>query len=450
MAEFARMIVPDPRERDPAEAALRRSERRFRELFDHTPDAIIVVTHDGIVQDANRAACRLYGLPHERLLGLQVADLVLSDRLALAPHDPSSPASEIDWIEGLGATADGRAVPIEIRISTIEHAGAPALLLHVRDVSERKRLETQLLQAQKMEGVGRLASGVAHDFNNLLTVISGYAGLALEELTSDNPLYSNLQEIQTVVERAARLTRQLLAFVRHQTIEPRRLNLSDLVLDLETLMWRLVGPDIDLVITPAPELAWIRADPGQIEQLLINLVVNARDAMPRGGKLRIETRNIESDDASVQQYLGAIGVGAVCLTVTDTGIGIDEMAKRHLFDLFYTTKAPGQGTGLGLTICYGIVKQHGGHIQVDSQVGQGTSFTIYLPQVADAAEVRPCPDTSHPQSCDTKTRQLAEGKSAVRKLATRLLHELGNSTRKWSIAWRRSGWLRRIRGDDTP
>lgn len=185
-------------------------------------------------------------------------------------------------------------------------------------------------------------------------------------------------EIQTVVERASRLTRQLLAFARQQVIEPQILNLNALILDLYKLLRHLLGQDIDLVIVPAPELAWIKADPSQIEQLLVNLVVNARDAMPKGGKLIIETRNVEPKHGSVQRHLSVIPAGALCLIVTDTGVGMDDIVKRHLFELFYTTKALGRGTGLGLATCYGIVKQHGGCIEVESEVGQGTTFTIYL------------------------------------------------------------------------
>jgi two-component system, cell cycle sensor histidine kinase and response regulator CckA len=261
----------------------------------------------------------------------------------------------------------------------------PGLLLHVRDITERKQLEAQLAQAQKMEGIGRLASGVAHDFNNLLTVIGGYANLALDQLVPTDPLYDDLYEVRTIVERAARLTHQLLAFARQQVIEPQILNLNDQIRDLGKLLRHLIGEEIELVSKLAPDLAGIKADPSQIEQLLINLVVNARDAMPKGGKVQIETRNIELEHASVQRGMSITQPGAVCLTVTDTGVGMDDVVKRHLFELFYTTKALGQGTGVGLATCYGIIKQHGGHIEVDSEVGQGSTFRIYLPAASHGA-----------------------------------------------------------------
>jgi PAS domain S-box-containing protein len=383
---LAQLIVRDITERRRSEAALRQSEQRFHSLFEHLPDAIFLLAHDGVVRDVNPAACRLYGLPQERLLGQPIADLVLLDRRAMAAQYFFTLArGEIDHVEGFCTTADGRTLSVEVRASQIEYAGAPGLLLYVRDITEQKQLEAQLAQAQRMEGVGRLASGVAHDFNNLLTVIGGYANLALEQLAPADPLYDDLHEIRTVVERAARLTHQLLAFARQQAIEPQILNLNSQILDLGKLLRRLLGADIELVCKLAPDLAWIKADPIQIEQLLANLVVNARDAMPKGGKVQIETRNVDLGHASALRNTSLPMLGAVCLTVTDTGVGMDDVVKRRLFELFYTTKALGQGTGVGLATCYGIVKQYGGHIEVDSEVGQGSTFRIYLPAVSRAA-----------------------------------------------------------------
>jgi PAS domain S-box-containing protein len=386
MQPLAQLIVRDVTERRRAEATLRQSEQRFHALFDHAPEAIFVIAHDGVVRDVNPAACRLYGLPQECLLGQQVVDLVLLDRRAVAAQYFFTLArAGIDRVEGLTMTADGRTLSVEVRASQIEYAGQPGLLLHVRDITEHKQLEAQLAHAQKMEGIGRLASGVAHDFNNLLTVIGGYANLALDQLVPTDPLYDDLYEVRTVVERAARLTHQLLAFARQQVIEPQILNLNDQILDLDKLLRCLIGKEIELVSKLAPDLAWIKADPSQIEQLLVNLVVNARDAMPKGGMLQIKTRNIELEHASVQRSMSVPQSRMVCLTVTDTGVGMDDVVKRRLFELFYTTKALGHGTGVGLATCYGIVKQHGGHIDVDSEIGQGSTFTIYLPAVSHGA-----------------------------------------------------------------
>jgi len=383
---LALLIVRDVTERRRAEAVLRQSEQHFHDLFEYSPDAIFVIAHDGVVRDVNPATCRLYGLPQERLLGQQIEDLVLLDRRAVAAQCFFRLArGEIDRVEGRSTTADGRTLSIEVRASQIEYAGMRGLLLHVRDITEHKQLEAQLAQAQKMEGIGRLASGVAHDFNNLLTVIGGYVNLALDQLAPAEPLYDDLYEVQTVVQRAARLTQQLLAFARQQVIEPQMLNLNAQIQDLGKLLRRLIGEEIELASKLAPDLAWIKADPSQIEQLLINLVLNARDAMPKGGKVQIETHNVELEHSSIQRNMGVTQARAVCLTVTDTGVGMDDVVKRHLFELFYTTKGLGQGTGVGLATCYAIVKQHGGHIEVDSEVGQGSTFRIYLPAVSHGA-----------------------------------------------------------------
>ncbi|HEU5099366.1 MAG TPA: ATP-binding protein [Roseiflexaceae bacterium] len=368
-----------------AEAALRRSEQYWRALFDQAPEAMLLTTHEGVVRDLNAAACRLYGVAKEALLGQRVCDLALADHYPVADQSFLRLArGEIDCLEGACTTADGRMLSLSIRVSRIESAEAPALLVYLRDITERKQLELQLLQAQKLESIGRLASGVAHDFNNLLTVIGGYASLALEELPSAAPLYSDLNEIRIVVERAGRLTHQLLAFARHQAIESQLLNLNDLILDLATMLRRLIGDNIELAIAPGPEMALINADHSQIEQLLVNLVVNARDAMPEGGKLSIKTCRVAPGHPMLQNYLEMSPAGAVCLTVSDTGVGMDDIVKGRLFELFYTTKALGRGTGLGLATCYGIVKQHGGHIEVDSEVGRGTTFSIYLPAASRA------------------------------------------------------------------
>jgi PAS domain S-box-containing protein len=379
---LAQLIVRDITERRRAEVALRQSQQRFHALFEYAPDAIFMLAHDGIIRDVNPAACRLYGMSQERLIGQQMADLLLLDRRAVAAQYFFTLAhAEIDRVEGLCTTADGRTLSVEVQASPIENAGAAELLLFVRDITEHKQLEAQLAQAQRMEGLGRLASGVAHDLNNLLTVIGGYTSLALDQLAPVDALYNDLYEIRTVVERASRLTHQLLAFGRQHVIETQILNLNDQILDLGKLLCRLVGKDIELVYKLAPDLASIKADPSQIEQLVINLVINARDAMPNGGTVQIETHNCELGHTAVQRVPGAAQPAAVCLVISDTGVGMDDVVKRRLFEMFYTTKALGQGTGVGLATWYTIVKQHGGHIEVDSEVGQGSIFTIYLPAV---------------------------------------------------------------------
>jgi two-component system, cell cycle sensor histidine kinase and response regulator CckA len=254
------------------------------------------------------------------------------------------------------------------------------------DITQRKRLEAEFLQAQKMESIGRLAGGVAHDFNNLLTVITSYVYLAMDKLPPGDSARGDLQEIQKAAARATDLVRQLLTFARRPTVEPRVLDLNDLIVDIEKTIHGLISEDIELVTLLAPGLGQIKADPGQIEQVLVNLVVNARDAMPNGGKVTIETGHVTFDPTDVLMRIGIIAGRYVLLAISDTGMGMTEEVRQHIFEPFFTTKAPGRGTGLGLSICYGIVTQHGGSIEVNSTPGHGTTFTIYLPRFEAMAE----------------------------------------------------------------
>jgi PAS domain S-box-containing protein len=254
------------------------------------------------------------------------------------------------------------------------------------DITQRKRLEAEFIQAQKMESIGRLAGGVAHDFNNLLTVITSYAYLAIDKLPPGDSARGDLQEIQKAAARATDLVRQLLTFARRPIVEPRALNLNDLIVDIEKTLHGLISEDIELVTLLAPGLGQIKADPGQIAQVLVNLVVNARDAMPDGGKLTIETGHVTFDPTDVLMRIGIIAGRYVLLAISDTGMGMTEEVRQHIFEPFFTTKQPDRGTGLGLSICYGIVTQHRGSIEVNSTPGHGTTFTIYLPHVETAAE----------------------------------------------------------------
>jgi two-component system cell cycle sensor histidine kinase/response regulator CckA len=277
-----------------------------------------------------------------------------------------------------------------------------------------------------MESVGRLAGGVAHDFNNLLTAITGNAELALTALPLADSARADLGEIIKAAERAAALTRQLLAFARKQIIEPRILNLNELIGDIDKLLHRLIGADIELITRTRPNLGSIKADPGQLEQLLVNLAVNARDAMPDGGKLTIETSNIVLTEAVARQHVGITAGPHVLLVVSDSGLGMSEAIKQHIFEPFFTTKGPGKGTGLGMATCYGIVKQHGGHIEVSSEPQHGATFKIYLPQVeprGDPSALRSSDTGELPRG--TETVLLAEDEPAVRALASRVLRTQG-------------------------
>ena len=322
---------------------------------------------------------------------------------------------------------DGTSFSSDVSFSPVrDTAGRPThvLCFHI-DVTERLKLEAQLRQAQKMESVGQLVGGIAHDFNNLLTVINGMSQLILEQTGPDDPVHADVKEINAAGERAAMLTRQLLAFSRQQVLAPQVLNVDTAVVGMESLLRRVLGEDIDLVVVPAPDLGSVKADPGQLEQVLANLAVNARDAMPQGGHLTIETQNVMIDEAYARQHGAAVPPGPyVMLSVSDSGVGMDEATRARVFEPFFTTKGPGKGTGLGLSTVYGIVKQSHGFIWVYSEVGQGTTFKICLPQVTEAAgAAQPAPTVDFRSG--TETILLVEDHAGLRQIATRFLEPAG-------------------------
>jgi len=296
----------------------------------------------------------------------------------------------------------------------------------LREQIERtRRLEDQLLQAQKMEAVGRLAGGVAHDFNNLLTVISGYNRMILEEPGNHADVLEWAGEVQNASQRAASLTSQLLAFSRRQIAQPRLLNLNETVSQMEKLLRRVIGEDIDLETHLAPELGVVYADPNHLDQLIMNLVVNARDAMPHGGKLTIETANVDLDEAYASGHAGVVPGQYVQLAISDTGEGISESVRSRIFEPFFTTKETGKGTGLGLSIVYGIVKQNGGDIWVYSQEGKGTTFKIYLPLARPGSMAQPGKNAEAESQRGTETVLLVEDEERVRKLVSSILKKQG-------------------------
>ncbi|MBZ5515556.1 MAG: response regulator [Acidobacteriia bacterium] len=294
-----------------------------------------------------------------------------------------------------------------------------------RQISEREQIEQQLLQAQKMEAIGRLAGGIAHDFNNLLTIISGYGTLLLEQMGSEAALRGHVEQIGNAAERAAMLTRQLLAFGRRQVLAPRILDLNTVVADMDKMLRRLIGEDIDLATLPDPEIGCVKADPGQIEQVIMNLAVNARDAMPHGGKLTIETANADLDEAYAREHVAVTPGPYVMLAVSDNGIGMDPPTLARIFEPFFTTKEVGKGTGLGLATVYGIVKQSGGNIWVYSEPGRGTTFKIYLPQVEEAPVGGELRRPSAPATRGWETVLLVEDEDAVRHLICNILAARG-------------------------
>jgi PAS domain S-box-containing protein len=364
-------------------------------VLDSAFDAIVTIDLAGAIVELNTAAERMFGYSREEALGRELAALIVPEELredhrrALArqPHDrPSQIIGQRLELEAV--RADGTRFPIELSVSRIDDAAGVRFTAWIRDLTERRRTEdalrlseAQLRQAQKMEAVGRLAGGVAHDFNNVLTAIFGYADLVLDSLDAGDARREDVEEIKRAAHRAAALTRQLLAFSRKQVMQPRQVNLNGIIENLETLLLKLIGQEIVLQIDAEPSLWIVKADPGQIEQVLMNLASNARDAMPEGGRLTIATAN---EDLLPDDAASLVGIEAgrfVRLTVSDTGHGIPEHVRAHIFEPFFTTKEQGKGTGLGLSTVYGIVKQSGGWVYLDEAPGSGTSFRFYLPRV---------------------------------------------------------------------
>jgi two-component system, cell cycle sensor histidine kinase and response regulator CckA len=328
---------------------------------------------------------------------------------------------EIVWNDGTTLHLLGYAAPLRDEQGAVR--GSVGAFI---DITERARLEEQLFQARKLESVGRLAGGVAHDFNNLLTAILGYAELADLKLEESHAVKSDLEQICLAADRAAALTSQLLAFARRQVIEPKTVNLNELILNMQTILQRLIGEYIELVMQPTPDLYPVRIDPNQLEQILVNLVVNARDAIPlEGGRITVETGNVTLDADYVRQHEEVMPGEYVMLAVSDTGTGMEEGIRLHIFEPFFTTKEKGRGTGLGLATVYGIVKQAGGHIWLYSEVGTGTTFKIYLPRATSMVEPVSAPSAPIPSPCGTETLLVVEDETSVRALTASALKVLG-------------------------
>ena len=377
-----------------AEEGLRESEERYRLLFESNPQPMWVYDLETLAFLAvNESAVRHYGYSREDFLAMTIKDIRPADEL---PALYDSIARRSEGVNGVGIwrhlKKDGTIIEVEITSHLLVFDDRRAELILAHDITERNRLEAALLaseeqlrQSQKLEAIGQLAGGVAHDFNNLLTVIGGYSSILLGKLPQKSPHRSSIEEIKKASDRAGALTRQLLAFSRKQILQPKVLDLNIVVTDLEKMVRRLIGEDIDLLTITSPVLGRVKADPGQIEQVLLNLIVNARDAMQKGGKLTIETRNVVHSEEYAQRHATLPGP-YVMLAVSDTGCGMDAAIQPRVFEPFFTTKDSGQGTGLGLATVYGIVKQSGGNIWVYSEVGRGSTFKVYLPRVDEAKE----------------------------------------------------------------
>jgi PAS domain S-box-containing protein len=423
--------------------ASRQTEKVLARLLRHN-ELILTSVGEGIcgvdlagnITFANPAAARMLGWDVGDLIGRPLRDLVqptpaagMSQSYEMSVVDPTlRDGTTRRGTDEVFSRKDGGTFPVEYLCAPIRQGGTlVGAVVTFQDSTARKQLEAQLLQAQKMEGIGRLAGGIAHDFNNLLTGIIGYTELAMRALPPDSGTCSDLAEVEKAAQRAAELVRQLLAFARKQIMEPRLLNLNDVIRDVERLLRRLIGEDINLITRTATDPLQIKADPGQIEQVIVNLAVNARDAMPNGGKLIIQTSHSVLTSADVLERFADLAAGPyVVLDLIDTGVGIPPELAAQIFEPFFTTKEQGKGTGLGLATCYGIVKQHNGTIQVASVVGQGTTFRIYLPHIQTPSQgATTTGDIDQALPRGTETILVVEDEPSVRALMVFVLREQG-------------------------
>jgi PAS domain S-box-containing protein len=423
----ASAIARDVTERKRVEGQLKKSEAQFRSLVHEAPYGIYRVTLEGQLLHVNPALVMMLGYDsEEELMRRNMENDIYRDpvvrRRLLKEHSQSDDfrALEAEW-----RRKDGKFI-------TVRMTGHPVLEkdnsiayfeVFAEDITERRSLERQLLQAQKMEAIGRLAGGIAHDFNNLLSVILGHSDILEQQVGGNGRLRKSVEATRNAAERAAALTMQLLAFSRKQVIEPTVIDLNKSVVEIQKMLHRVIGEDIELAIRLQPDLGHVKADPGQLSQVLMNLAVNSRDAMPNGGKLAIETANVELDDTYVRQHLGARPGSFVMLAVSDTGTGMDSDTLSHIFEPFFTTKDPGKGTGLGLSMVYGIIKQNNGYVMPYSEPGRGTTFKIYFPRTAESLPMPHKAEKEIPGGSETIL--VVEDEPALRELTCVLLQEAG-------------------------
>ena len=426
----------DTTERKQVEETLRESESKYRGLVENQPVGVIIHLQTGEIVFANRAMCRIMGdVSEDEIVGKNALDFVHPDftesvisRFQKAIETNTAQPSAVEKL----IRPEGQVIVVEITGAPILYMGETAVMVMIVDITERKQMEMekeklqqQLLQAQKMESVGRLAGGVAHDFNNILGIILGYTEEGLDEVDCTHPVHANLIQIEKASRRAADLTRQLLAFARKQTISPKIMDLNDTVTGMLTMIRRLIGEDIDLVWLPSDKPWSVKMDPGQVDQILANLCVNARDAITGVGKITIETANVSFDVVYCAAHAGFVPGEYVQLTVSDNGCGIGKDALNTVFDPFYTTKEIGKGTGLGLSTVYGIVKQNKGFINVYSELNQGTTFRIYFPRYKGKNEVTSAGLQPREVFVGREIILLVEDELALLTLCRRKLEKLG-------------------------
>lgn len=429
LAGFSK-ITRDITEWQRAEEKLRQSEEKFSKAFQSSPLAVTISTvAEGRYIDANEAFFRIVGSEREQVIGKTAADL----NLWAQPEDRANLIRQLEET-GRGAVLEtvfnskthGRR-SVQVFAEPIQLDGIPCIVAVTEDVTEARTLEAQYRQAQKMEATGRLAGGIAHDFNNVLNVILGYCELLLERVLAEDPARKQIQQIETAARRASDLTRQLLAFGRQQVMQARVLSLNSVISEMSDMLRRLIGEDIEITTSLSEALWPIKADPTQVVQTVMNLVVNARDAMPAGGKVIIETGNARLNGKYVEQHVQVAPGDYARLVVTDTGTGMDEETKAHIFEPFYTTKEMGKGTGLGLATVYGIVKQSGGFIWVYSEPGQGTAFKVYFPRAEAAIKDDVAAPVISRDTRGTETIFVLEDNDQLRELAVEFLQSSGYS-----------------------
>jgi two-component system cell cycle sensor histidine kinase/response regulator CckA len=403
------------------------SERNFSEAgLNSLPGIFFLFDEAGNFMRWNRNFEGVSGYTTEEIGRMKPLDFFAGDE-----HDYIDKKLEEIFTEGSAnaeahfKAKDGTHTPYYFSANKIQMEGKTCLIGTGIDVSEHKRLAAQFIEAQKMDVIGQLAGGVAHDFNNILAVIIGYSDLMMPELVPDSPLHKYTEEIRRAAERATGLTRQLLVFSRKQTVQPVVLDLNDVVADLDKMLRRLIDESIAMTIVPGKQIGRVKADPGHIGQVLMNLVVNARDAMPKGGKLSIATHNVTLDKNYAHAHTGVIPGHYVMLSVSDTGTGMTDEVKTRLFEAFFTTKPKGKGTGLGLATCQTVVRQSGGHMGVYSEIGKGTTFKIYFPRVEQPLDVADEPIQTGPLPRGTETLLVVEDDPSVRHLARGVLEAQG-------------------------
>ncbi|MBS1793595.1 MAG: PAS domain S-box protein [Acidobacteria bacterium] len=410
------------------EERLLRSEKRFQTLVEEAPESIFILTNEKFAY-VNQTAVRLFGAQNKQeLIGRPLLERVPDDRREAAArriddfrlHKNPLPLTEAEILK-----MDEAVVSVEFSAIPFEFHGQDGALFFIHETTERKQLEEELLQSKKMESIGRLAGGIAHDFNNLLTVIMAYSALAGKKVTGDAKLSSYIENIHTASEKASTLTGQLLAFARKQIITPQKLVINDEIRKVHGLVTRLIGEDVEVRLQLKDDLWTVKADPGQLEQIILNLAANARDAMPRGGILAIETDNARIDEPTAAHHQDILPGEYVMMVISDNGIGMEKSIQEHIFEPFFTTKETGRGTGLGLATCHGIVKQNGGHIWLNSEPGRGTTFRIYLPRVQEIETVAEPVEEEFGKATGTETILVVEDEPAVRGITVETLKIFG-------------------------